>query len=93
MHLCKLCVMCHTSDPVLCQNQGPTESVPEAQELFFKEFKKKQIAATLFYGTGKSPAKISTIITNFSSVDNVLSMFRTCVAPDWAKHEAPKIRK
>lgn len=76
-----------------CQNQGPIGSLPGAQELFFKELKMEQIAVTLFYGTGKTPAKLSTIITNFSSVDSVLSMFRTCVAPDWAKHKASKIRK
>lgn len=67
---------------MLCQNQGPIGSLPGAQELFFKELKMEQIAVTLFYGTGKTPAKLSTIITNFSSVDSVLSMFRTCVAPD-----------
>lgn len=67
---------------MLCQNQGPIGSLPGAQELFFKELKMEQIAVTLLYGTGKSPAKISTIITNFPSVGSVLSMFRTCVAPD-----------
>lgn len=78
---------------MLCQNQGPIVSLPEAWEVFFKELKLEQIAATLFYGTGKRPAKISTIITNFSSIDSVLSMFWTCVAADWAKHEASKITK
>jgi len=67
---------------MLCQNQGPIGRLPGAQELFFKEFKMEQIAITLLYGTRKRPAKISTIITNFSSVDSVLSMFITCVAPD-----------
>lgn len=90
MHPHKLCVMRKSEDTMLCQNQGPFISLPEAWELF-KELKLEQIAATLFCGTGKNPAKISTIITNFSSVDSMLSMFRTCVAAAWAKHEASKI--
>lgn len=35
--------MCNTQDPMLCQNQGPTGRLPEAQELFFKEFRRSRL--------------------------------------------------